>query len=210
MGNPRTTIDLKLLKIGDFVDVLGRPEVKALLPDPSCWYLLRVHPGRERMVGRAFKRRNVWYELPTFMRDVAVHGQRWRFYSTPRMRRLEVPIFPGFIFVPDHEADLDRLKSISDHVTSFLKFGDGEAAPIKPALMQAILELQAELASPQAQSRRWRRLKVGQTVSINGGPFAMWTGRIERLDGKGRIRVLLNILKREVPVAMTEDQVEPV
>jgi transcriptional antiterminator NusG len=42
------------------------------------------------------------------------------------------------------------------------------------------------------------------------GPFDMWEGRIERLDSHGRLRVLLDVLSRQVPVELDETQIEPV
>ena len=46
-------------------------------------------------------------------------------------------------------------------------------------------------------------LKVGATVRLAAGPFAEQLGILDRLDDSGCIRVLLNILGRQVPVSLS-------
>lgn len=192
--------NVSLLKIGDFVDVLDITRPLTELPVPREWYLLRVHPNRERVVRAAFDARDVCCYLPTFFKRSAVPGNA-------RGRNTEVPLFPGLIFVPDFEADLERLKHINEHAAGFVKFGPRTASVNAKAIVY-IRELERAAQLPQSQRRRFM---VGQGVRVidQGNPFAYWCGRIDRLDGKGRLRVLLNLLGREVPVDMTEDQVEP-
>ena len=43
-------------------------------------------------------------------------------------------------------------------------------------------------------------LRVGQVVRVVAGPFVGGLGVLERLDGKGRVRVLLNIMGGQTPL----------
>jgi transcriptional antiterminator RfaH len=45
-------------------------------------------------------------------------------------------------------------------------------------------------------------LKPGQCVSVLSGPFAQTIGVLDRLDGRTRVRVLLEIMGAVVAVAM--------
>ena len=42
-------------------------------------------------------------------------------------------------------------------------------------------------------------LKIGQTVRILSGPFAETLCQLDHLDGRGRVRVLLEIMGGKVP-----------
>ncbi|MBV8422966.1 MAG: KOW motif-containing protein, partial [Hyphomicrobiales bacterium] len=45
-------------------------------------------------------------------------------------------------------------------------------------------------------------LRPGQAVRVVAGPFAGGLGMLERLDGKGRVRVLLQTMGGEAPFTM--------
>jgi transcription antitermination factor NusG len=44
------------------------------------------------------------------------------------------------------------------------------------------------------------KLRVGQVVRVLAGPFVGVLGVLERLDGKGRVRLLLNIMGGQTPL----------
>jgi transcription antitermination factor NusG len=52
-------------------------------------------------------------------------------------------------------------------------------------------------------------LHEGQIVKVTAGPFADFIGRLERLDDKGRVRVLLELLGGTVRVALPQTLVAP-
>jgi transcriptional antiterminator RfaH len=52
-------------------------------------------------------------------------------------------------------------------------------------------------------------LRQGQMVKVAAGPFADLVGRLERLDDKGRVSVLLRLMGGSVRVALPQDLVVP-
>ena len=46
-------------------------------------------------------------------------------------------------------------------------------------------------------------LSVGENVKIVHGPFAAHLAVVERLDGPGRVRVLLTLMKQSIPISMS-------
>jgi transcriptional antiterminator NusG len=187
---------MALLKIGDFVEPVEVAHTSS--PVPKLWYLLRIHPNRELTVEEKLNERGVCAYIPKEKRSV----------RAGRSRQLRVaPIFPGLLFIPDFEADLRRLKDLAEGIVGYVMFGE-RAAYASPRIMESIRGLEAVIDIPV--SKRARKYAIGQLVRVVDGPFNWWEGRIERLDTHGRLRVLLNILEREVPVEMDEDQIEPV
>ncbi len=49
--------------------------------------------------------------------------------------------------------------------------------------------------------------KVGEIVKVNTGPFVGFTGKIERMDELGRIRLLLDLFAQVTPADLTADDV---
>ena len=52
-------------------------------------------------------------------------------------------------------------------------------------------------------------LTTGHSVRILSGPFANFVGKLERLDAAGRVRVLLEMMGTEVPVALRRNAICP-
>jgi transcriptional antiterminator RfaH len=52
-------------------------------------------------------------------------------------------------------------------------------------------------------------LTTGQSVRVLSGPFANFVGKLERLDGAGRVRVLLEMMGTAVPVALRRGAICP-
>jgi transcription antitermination factor NusG len=54
------------------------------------------------------------------------------------------------------------------------------------------------------------RLSVGDPVRLMQGPFAEYLETLERLDDSGRVRLLLEMLGRRVPVMVADHHVDRV
>lgn len=186
--------ELTALKINDFVGFVDRP-AKAK-PAPQCHYMLRLHPNFEKKAERQLHERDVDAYVPKEGRSVRTVWSR-------RVLRM-IPLFSGIMFIPDYDADLSRLKSIASGIGGFVKRGD-VAWPVSPAWMARIRRFELNMSEEKP-----RLFHLDQKVRIVGGHFDMWEGKIARLDSHHRLRVLLNIMEREVPVEFDEDQIEAV
>lgn len=191
----------RLLRIGDYVD--PAPEPVRVVARPLCWFILRTHPLKEFRVSDIFERNGISFYLPLFVRLFTRHA---RCGSAGRMVSRRAALFPGLLFIPDFEvARLGWIKSLGG-VAGLLHLGD-QPARLTPELIGGVRAIEVALRSRRGQ--RMPRYANGDRVRIIRGPFEGWKGRIDRLDGNGRIRVLLEAIKREIPVDATEDHVEP-
>jgi transcription antitermination factor NusG len=164
---------------------------------PGCWYILRLHPNYDLKAERQLSANGVSVYLPKEVRKVKTTWNR----IIPKAK----PIFPGTIFVPDFEADIARLKCMANGIGGFIK-REGQALQISLMWMEKIRRFEAKMQSLSGK----RKYKVGDTVRITAGPFNLWEGKIERLDPNARISVLLDMFQREVPVQLSEDEIEAV
>jgi transcriptional antiterminator NusG len=206
--------ELQRLEIGQFVgtvdlDALHGP---ASVPmQPQCWFILRTHPNCERKVMREFERRNISAYCPLITKEQrvvrSVRGSSWTYEIK---RQVVVPLFPQLLFVPDFE----RVPTGIGGVSGWLRFGDSWARipsqreTKSGACMADIHALVAIANTPR--SKREAKFEAGDIVRIVDGPFRSFSGRIERLDSKGRLTIAIEIFGRLSPTEMSEWQIEPV
>jgi transcriptional antiterminator NusG len=191
-------VDYKNCVIGDhvgMVDLVTRNADVVDKPTPKRWYMLEVRPGKDSTVMRTFKRHSIDAYSPTIKKTEVFRG---------RKREVVTPLFPGLIVLPDYEALLDV--RAYDGVIGFVRFGEFFLR-LRPKDMQDIRNIETNSNVPL--SKRDRMFKTGQLVRVVDGPFASFSGHIERLDSKGRLSVLVDIFSRMTPVVLEEGQVEP-
>jgi transcriptional antiterminator RfaH len=118
---------------------------------------------------------------------------------------ISAPLFPRYLFVI-LDRTRDRWRSINGTlgVERLLMCG-GEPQPVPPGLVENLI-----LAADDDGSVHFDyALHQGQRVRVAAGPFADLVGRLERLDDRGRVSVLLELLGGSVRVALPQDLVVP-
>ena len=184
------------LQIGDFVEFMPPPVMQAA-PIPKLWYLLRLHPNYDLKAERQLHERGISAYVPK--EQVTVRAVWHRNRTVQKI----VPIFPGAMFVPDFDADIERLKRFAGGIGGFVKCA-GQALRISLRTMDDIRRFEAKRDPAE------RKFEVNQRVRLIGGPFDLMEGSIERLDPKYRIRVLIDFLGGRSTFELDEDQVEAV
>lgn len=184
-------------KIGDHVGMvdLSARSVAQDKPLAQLWYMLAVRPGKDGTVMRTFRRHGIDAYSPQIRKTKVLRG-----------RKCEVvePLFPGFIIMPDYETNIPDYAS--DGVIGFVYFGEF-VMRLRPKDISDIRNIEAGCNVPV--SKRERMYETGQLVRVVDGPFAYFGGRIEKLDSKGRLSVLVSIFGRMSLVTLEEGQVEP-
>jgi transcriptional antiterminator RfaH len=106
------------------------------------------------------------------------------------MRNALAPLFPGYIFVI-LDLSRDRWRSVNGTTgVATLLMGVEQPMPVPVGVVEAMI---SRIESSGA-IRPDHELEVGETARILSGPFAETLCRIERLDDRGRVRVLLEIM----------------
>lgn len=125
--------------------------------------------------------------------------------SGRRIRTELRPFFPGYVFVM-LDLGSDRWRSVDSTfgVRSIVKSGD-RPAPV-PA---GIVEMLQAMTEDTGQIVFSSRLRPGDKVRFLTGPFAEMVGSLERLDGSGRVMVLLDLLGRATAVTAQSSELQP-
>jgi transcription elongation factor/antiterminator RfaH len=173
-------------------------------------------PGlREPVPDRGPDRAPRWYAVQCLAHreQGAVSHLRNQKYSVffPRRRKLRrharkieetlVPFFPGYLFV-SLDLSRDRWRSVNGTYGVARLVMQGELpVPVPAGVVENLLQSSDEMSVIQ-----WRpNLRPGQAVRILAGPFSEMVGRLECLDGPGRVRVLLEIMGGRFPAVLPEE-----
>jgi transcriptional antiterminator RfaH len=81
-----------------------------------------------------------------------------------------------------------------------------EPQPVPHGLVESLIQA----ADADGTVRFDFNLREGQSVKVWAGPFADLIGRLERLDDRGRVNVLLEMLGRTIRVTLPRVLVQPI
>lgn len=152
---------------------------------PRDWYVVYSNRHKEQQAQFHLSLKGVESYFPR----LSVPGQC---HSQNRV----VPLFPNYLFVRINLATEYHLVTWTPGIKRIVSFGD-QPTPIDASVVR-FLQCQAD---NNGIIRARSRLKGGEEVEISGGPFDGLVGVIQSPpDNRGRVKVLLKLLSRQVSV----------
>jgi len=155
------------------------------------WFGIEVHSRRESRVVDEFAIRGLDFFLPT--RRIK---RRW----SDRIKVLDVPLFPGYVFSRFDIAD--RLRVLNCPGVSKIVGAGNVPVAIEEGEIDAIKALVASgvVLTP------WPYLRAGQRVRIEHGPLEGLEGLVVRArEGSLRVVVSVTLLQRSVAAEIERD-----
>jgi transcription elongation factor/antiterminator RfaH len=123
-----------------------------------------------------------------------------------RLTTVEAPFFPRYLFIAlDMGRDQWRRVNSTFGVARLIMRGE-EPRPVPGGVVEALV------ASSDARGilQLGPTLRVGGPVRLMAGPFAEHLAILDQLDESGRVRVLLDILGRQVTISTRTNNVIPI
>jgi transcriptional antiterminator RfaH len=116
------------------------------------------------------------------------------------------PVFPGYMFVI-LDIDRHRWRSVNGTfgVQRLIMDGDRPLAVV-PGVVETLV-----VSSDQRGVLLYKsdELMVGDRIQLLAGPFSGALGILQRLDGNGRVQLLLDLLRGPVRATAARDRVAP-
>jgi len=159
------------------------------------WFVISTKVRREQFAQDQLGRRGVATFLPRIMEPA-------RTSSKPTI----APLFPSYLFV-----NIDLEEQYFDvvwtpGVRKFIGFG-----ALPSAVDDAVIDFLQAQVGDEGVLRPVRVFKTGDLVRIKRGPFEGLVGIIENPGcGRGRVRVLMELLRRQTRVEVPEQIIERV
>lgn len=162
--------------------------------DNRNWYVLQTRSRFEKKCYDLLAESGVSVFLP-----LQTVSKTW----SDRIKKVEVPLFPGYIFVQYDEADRYRILN-TQGVCRFVSFG-GKYATVHPSQMKAIEQL---LRSENTIEVVDIDLTPGQEVLVASGPFKGHYARLVHHNGKGKLLLAVESIGKGVLLEIGRTRVE--
>jgi transcription antitermination factor NusG len=159
------------------------------------WYAAYTNPRHEKIVAVQMRKREIDCFLPLY-RSV----RRWK----DRRKELDLPLFPGYVFVRMPLQERLRVLGLPG-VVRLVSF-QGKPVPLPDREVEA---LQQGLQNDRCV-RPHPYLKVGRRVRVQNGPLSGVEGILVRRKDKLRLVLSIDLLMRSMAVEVDEADVEPV
>ena len=157
------------------------------------WYALHVKPQHERAVAEQLKAKSLDEYVPTYQ-----SRRRW----SDRVKTLEVPLFPRYVFARFSFEERLKVLSVSS-VISLVGFG-GVPCPVAEEDLNRV----RSMVSSGLPIMPWPLLRIGQRVRIRQGPLDGMEGLLVREKAACRVVVNVELLQRAVAVEIERDVIE--
>ncbi|HZU23044.1 MAG TPA: UpxY family transcription antiterminator [Terriglobales bacterium] len=159
----------------------------------ATWYAAQTCSRHEKRVAEYLAGRGIESFLPLY-----VAQRRW----ADRKARVELPLFPGYLFV--HIPLAERLRVLELPGVVRLVSSRGQALAIGEAEIESLR--QGLRAGGKAEPHPF--LKIGERVHVLAGPFAGCSGILLRKKDSLRVVVSLDIIMRSVAVEVDACDIE--
>lgn len=159
------------------------------------WYATHMRANREKQVAEQLARRSVEHFLPLYQ-----SVRRWK----DRKVQLQLPLFPGYVFV--RLALRDRLQVLQIPGVVRLVGFDGTPTSLPEAEIEALRTslISGICAEPHPY------LAVGRRMRIVSGPFQGQEGILSRKKNCVRVVISLDLIMRSIAVEIDPAVLEPV
>ncbi len=159
------------------------------------WYVVHTQPGAEGRAAIHLERQGYRIFCPRYRKTIRHARKRTGMLA---------PLFPSYLFLGlDTSREQWRSVNGTRGVIRLLTQGD-VPCPVPRGVVEALQDrADADGALDWAP-------RVGQAVQIAEGPFVDFVGMLARLDGVGRVCVLLDILGRAVSMTLRCEALDPV
>jgi transcription termination/antitermination protein NusG len=156
---------------------------------PHSWYAVQTRSRHEKLVAYHLETRGVFRYLPT-----VVETHRW----SDRRKRVELPLFPGYVFVRVLECNQERVKVLrTPGVVRFVGHSPS-GTPIPDVQIESIRTLIAQNVPWSSQPF----LKVGQRVRIRGGSLDGVEGIFLRRNGEDTLVISVDAIQRSLSISV--------
>ena len=165
------------------------------VPETDNWFVLRTKSRYEKKLATSFTKHGIEFFLPLKM-----ELKQW----SDRMKKVESPLFPGFIFVQMTETTRFQILNTPGAV-QFL-YHDKKYAQLTRRDIEMI---NLALDDRQELEVIGTELIEGQIVNINSGPFKGFEAKLIHQNGKGKLILEISSIGQGVVVEIGNAKIVP-
>jgi len=173
------------------------------------WYVVHTYSGYENKVKTNLEKRVETMAMQDKIFRVVVPEEEETEIKNGKKKVVKRKVFPGYVLVELIMTD-DSWYVVRNTpgVTGFVGSAGSGSKPT-PLLPEEVTALLKQMGVDEKQVEVDFELK--ESVRVNEGPFANFTGTIEDIDvDKNKVKVHVNMFGRETPVELDFSQIEKI
>lgn len=174
---------------------LDNPKKSIKQEGKQGWYVIHTYSGYEDQVADSLKQRIESMGMKDFIYSVIVPTEKQIEIKNGKRSVVEKKIFPGYVLVEMNVTDESwYVVRNTPNVTGFVGFGVRPTPMSEPEI--ARIKKRMSVQEPKHKIE----FKIDDLVRINDGPLKGFEGKVTDIDeGKGKIKVSVNMFGRETP-----------
>lgn len=163
------------------------------------WYACRTRSRAEKAVARRLAGSGLESYLPLLRQE-----RQW----ADRMKRVEMPLFPGYVFA---RFDLTRLHEVivTPGVATVVR-ANGQPTPLREVELESVRALVAGANETGMVPSAVPELEAGRQVVVAEGPFQGVRGTLVEERGAHRVVVRLGAVRQAVAIEIDRRLLRPV
>jgi transcriptional antiterminator NusG len=173
------------------------------------WYVINTYSGHENKVKANLEHRIDSLGQRERVRRVVVPTESVVETKDGQKVQTERRVLPGYVLVNmDLDDDAWGLVKNTPGVTGFVG-ASGKPVPLSQPEVDRILHTAA--AGVQVQPKQKAQFALGESVKVVSGPLSDFDGEIAEInEDQSKLKVLVSIFERQVPVELAFDQVKKI
>ncbi|MEL3973413.1 transcription termination/antitermination protein NusG [Rossellomorea oryzaecorticis] len=171
------------------------------------WYVVHTYSGYENKVKANLEKRVESMGMQDKIFRVLVPEEEETDIKNGKKKVVKKKVFPGYVIVEIVMTD-DSWYVVRNTpgVTGFVG-STGSGSKPTPLLPEEVTYLLKQMG--MSEKKIEIDFELGETVKVNEGPFANFTGTIEEIDSaKSKVKVHVNMFGRDTPVELDFSQID--
>lgn len=170
----------------------------------TCWYVVKVLPGKERSLTEQFNKEIQLGKIDNIVRFVCPTEKEIVAVKNKKVTKEKV-LYSGYLyFESSKKLDNDQLKGITLIPNIMGMMGDKTPIQLKESDIKRILK---DDSLKEHQDSKTLKYIIGEQVRVNEGPFNTFEGTISDLKGE-KVDVEIKIFGRNNKVTLNLYQIE--
>jgi transcriptional antiterminator NusG len=171
------------------------------------WYVVNTYSGHENKVKANLEHRIVSMGQQARFRRVIVPTEQVVETKDGQKVQTEKRVLPGYVLVNmDMSDEAWTVVKNTPGVTGFVGSGN-KPVPLSQTEVDRILHTATAAERPRAVAE----FELGETVKVTSGPLSDFDGEIVDVNAdQQKLKVLVNISERQVPVELSFEQVKKI
>ncbi len=193
----------------DLAEPAAEPVVEPALPESTKhWFIIHTYSGFEQKVSDSLKSRAQAFGFSDSIGQILIPTEEVVELRNGKKVTSKRMLYPGYVLVEmDMNDQLWHEVKNTPRVTGFVG-GGNNPVPLTADEVNQILYRQATAAE---RPRPKLTFEKNETVRINDGPFANFSGKVDDVNTeRNTLRVLVTIFGRATPVELDFLQVEKI